>query len=198
MDSDFLFRAILATAWVTIFPVMLYFRLRSRTAEQLDRRQEGAFILATLRPIGLLTIIATIAYLAAPAWVAWAAMPLPVAVRWAGVALLPLGAALIVWTVSTLGPNLTDTVVTRRDHTLVTSGPYRFVRHPFYDSIACLMIGGGLVSANGVVLFGGLLVVTLLVVRTRREEDRLVARFGEAYAGYMRRTGRFVPRRVHA
>jgi protein-S-isoprenylcysteine O-methyltransferase Ste14 len=198
MNAESLFRTILAAAWVTVFPVMLYFRLRSRTTERLDRRQEGAFILATLRPIGLVTLLAIIGFLAAPTSVAWAAMPLPAALRWAGVALLPMGGALIVWTVSTLGPNLTDTVVTRRDHTLVTSGPYRFVRHPFYDSVACLIVGSGLVSANAVALFGGLLVVTLLVVRTRREEDRLVARFGEAYAGYMRRTGRFVPRRAHA
>ena len=43
-----------------------------------------------------------------------------------------VAACLLIWTFRSLGTNLTDTVVTRKDHTLVTSGPYRFVRHPFY------------------------------------------------------------------
>ena len=47
-----------------------------------------------------------------------------------------LGGCLIVWAFRSLGPNLTDTVVTRRHHTLITRGPYRWVRHPFYDAVA--------------------------------------------------------------
>jgi len=38
-------------------------------------------------------------------------------------------------------------------------------------------------------------VLGLLVVRTRTEEEKLVARFGDAYRAYMMQTGRFVPRR---
>ncbi len=40
----------------------------------------------------------------------------------------------------------------------------------------------------------GSLVVILLVIRTKKEEDNLVARFGEEYENYMKRTGRFLPR----
>ena len=43
---------------------------------------------------------------------------------------------LLVWTFRCLGKNLTDTVVTRQEHTLVMQGPYRWVRHPFYDFAA--------------------------------------------------------------
>lgn len=35
-----------------------------------------------------------------------------------------LGGGLLIWTLRTLGANLTDTVITRKEHTLVTSGPY--------------------------------------------------------------------------
>ena len=45
-------------------------------------------------------------------------------------------AVLLIWTLRSLGPNLTDTVVTRQAHTLVTRGPYRWVRHPFYGCMA--------------------------------------------------------------
>ena len=44
----------------------------------------------------------------------------------------------------------------------------------------------------------GVVFISLIVLRTDREEDRLVARFGDAYRTYMDRTGRFFPRvRAH-
>ena len=52
-----------------------------------------------------------------------------------------MGGSLIVWAFQSLGSNLTDTVVTRRQHTLITHGPYRWVRHPFYDAMACSIVG---------------------------------------------------------
>ena len=193
MDEHNLFRALVGAAWVALTPIMIYHRLKSLTRERLDRTQEGWFILATLRPIGVATMVGAIAYLVSPASMAWAEIALPSAARWAGVVALLAGTALISWAVSTLGPNLTDTVVTRREHTLVVAGPYRFVRHPFYDAMALIIIGSGLASANAFVLAGGTLAFALVVLRTRREEDRLVARFGEHYTRYMRQTGRFVP-----
>jgi protein-S-isoprenylcysteine O-methyltransferase Ste14 len=101
--------------------------------------------------------------------------------------------ALLFWTLHTLGTNLTDTVVTRKAHTLVVNGPYRWARHPFYDTVALLLIAISLVAANWFLLMTGALVVTLLALRVPREEKRLVARFGDDYRGYMARTNRFLP-----
>jgi len=53
-------------------------------------------------------------------------------------------------------------------------------------------------SANAFVPAGGVLAFALVVSRTRREEDRLVARSGEHYTRDMRQTGRFVPGRGRA
>jgi protein-S-isoprenylcysteine O-methyltransferase Ste14 len=102
--------------------------------------------------------------------------------------------ALLLWTLRHLGPNLTDTVVTRKEHTLVTHGPYQWVRNPFYDAAALLILASSLIVANWFLLLAGGLVFVLLVVRTRIEERNLIARFGEAYRAYMSRTGRFLPR----
>jgi protein-S-isoprenylcysteine O-methyltransferase Ste14 len=187
------FRTLLLAIVLVVFPALLYHRLRSRTPERLDRRQEGLVILVTLRLIGVATMAALTLYLVNPARVAWAAAPFPVWLRWAGIAAVAAGGITIIWTVRTLGPNLTDTVVTRRNHTLVVAGPYRWVRHPFYVSIALLIGGFALGAANWLILAGGVLVLTLLVLRTDREEERLVARFGDAYRDYMKHTSRFVP-----
>ena len=57
-------------------------------------------------------------YMVNPARMRWSSMPLPVWLRWLGVGIAVIGGALFVWTFRNLGKNLTDTVVTRRDHTL--------------------------------------------------------------------------------
>jgi protein-S-isoprenylcysteine O-methyltransferase Ste14 len=194
MTPDETFRLLLLAGALLLLPMMLRFRLKARTDEPLDRRQEGLFILLTLRPVGLVTLGAFFLYLASPERMVWAAAPFPLWVRWSGIVVGAAGAALILWTMSTLGGNLTDTVVTRRDHTLVTSGPYRWVRHPFYDSVALWFASMSLAAANWFLLAGGVVTLTLLVIRTAAEEERLVMRFGDSYRSYMSRTGRFLPR----
>ncbi len=193
--ADAMFRPILAIGFATVLLITLYHRLRSwASKEKLDRSQEGLFILATLRPIGLLLWVAVLAYMIHPAWMSWASVSLPDWLRWAGVALMALAAALLAWTLHNLGTNLTDTVVTKRAHTLVTSGPYRWVRHPFYGVMAMLIVAISLVAANWFFLLSGCLVLMLLVVRTRTEERNLLDRFGDDYRSYALRTGRFLPR----
>ena len=93
-----------------------------------------------------------------------------------------------------MGRNLTDTVVTRKEHTLITSGPYRWVRHPFYGSAAFIVLAASLLSASWLVLLCGAAVLTLLVLRTKTEEQKLIDRFGDEYRDYCDRTGRFFPR----
>jgi protein-S-isoprenylcysteine O-methyltransferase Ste14 len=195
MSDDRIFQAALIVGFVFVFPVAFYFRVRSQmTGEPLDRRQEGLFILLTLRPAGLLFMGTLIAYAIDPANLAWSVVPLPRSVRWTGIVLYACSGVLLLWTMKTLGPNLTDTVVTRRAHTLVTRGPYRWVRHPFYVSAMLLGIGATLGTASWFLPIVGIVFLSLLVLRTRIEEQKLVDRFGDAYRDYMDTTGRFWPR----
>ncbi|OGG43929.1 MAG: hypothetical protein A3F84_18905 [Candidatus Handelsmanbacteria bacterium RIFCSPLOWO2_12_FULL_64_10] len=195
MNDEQTFRIVLIVASLVVFPIVLWHRLRSQaTGERLDRRQEGLFILLTLRPIGVAGMLGLIAYLVNPSWMAWSAAPLPERLRWTGVGVGVLAGGLLIWTLRSLGKNLTDTVVTRTDHTLVTTGPYRWVRHPFYDSVALCVVANSLVAANWFLFLTGGLAFILMVVRTRTEEEHLRARFGDSYRAYVERTGRFVPR----
>jgi protein-S-isoprenylcysteine O-methyltransferase Ste14 len=90
--------------------------------------------------------------------------------------------------------NLTDTVVTRRAHTLVTGGPYRWVRHPFYVAALLMTVGNALAAANWFLFAGGITTFILMAGRSRIEERILLGQFGDAYHAYRSRTGRFVPR----
>ena len=57
MTDDQTFRLILILELAAELPVGIYHRVRSQASgEKLDRRQEGVFILLTLRPIGLATM----------------------------------------------------------------------------------------------------------------------------------------------
>jgi protein-S-isoprenylcysteine O-methyltransferase Ste14 len=93
-----------------------------------------------------------------------------------------------------LGHNLTDTVVVRRNATFVSSGPYRYVRHPFYCGAAILLAGMVLLTANAVPALTAVFVLAMLAARTPREEARLIERFGDEYRRYQATTGRFFPR----
>jgi protein-S-isoprenylcysteine O-methyltransferase Ste14 len=189
------FRAALLVGILIFVPILLYHRIRSQaTGERFDRRQEGLLVLLTLRPLGLVFLIAMIAYLANPSAMRWSSVSLPGNVRSLGMAVGIVGGLLLIWTLRSLGKNLTDTVVTRNAHTLVTHGPYRWVRHPFYDAVALLVFAASLIAANWFLLLVGASVLVLIWIRTRKEEKMLVARFGGAYQEYMRRTGRFFPR----
>jgi len=194
MSDDNLFRWLLLGGFVVFMPIGIWHRLRSRTGEKLDRRQEGLLILITLRLAGISAMLGLVALLINPASMTWAAAPLPGWLRWMGVGLGLMAGLLLIWTFRSLGRNLTDTVVTRKEHTLVTSGPYRWVRHPFYSSATLAFLANSLAAANWFLFFTSGVAVLVLVIRTRKEERNLIARFGDDYRNYMQRTGRFVPR----
>ena len=195
MSAEAAVRAVSIVVMLLILPVGIYHRVKSQsTKEVLDRRQEGMFILATLRPLGAVFWFGMFAWMINPEWMSWSSVMLPAPIRWMGVAVLLMGSGLFVWTFRSLGRNLTDTVVTRRQHTLVQHGPYRWIRHPLYTSAALLIVALSLICANWFLLVTGVVLLSILVMRTRIEEENLVARFGDSYRDYMERTGRFVPR----
>ncbi len=196
MNLDAVFRPYVIAGFVLVILIALPFRIRSQaTREKLDRTQEGLGMMIVLRLGGLALWAGVIAFMIDPGWMAWSSIPLPPGTRWTGVALTMITALLLTWTLRSLGPNLTDTVVTRAAHTLVTRGPYRWVRHPFYDCMALFVVSMTLMMANWFVIVAGGVMFALLAIRSRTEEAKLLERFGERYRRYRSETGRFVPRR---
>ena len=112
----------------------------------------------------------------------------------AGLILIGLGLAVRVWVRRVLGRLYSGKLQVKTGHTLVTSGPYRFVRHPGYDGflLEALGLAVGFSSLLGVlaVLF---LLAPGLIYRIKVEEKLLDEQFGEAYRSYTRQTRRLVP-----
>lgn len=195
MPAETPFRIALVVVIVLTMAVTLYHRLQAaKSGETISRKDEGYLFAISLRLAGLCLWIVTFGYLLVPADFQWVSFPLPEWIRWVGVVTGSLCSLLMYWTLSSLGKNLTDTVVTRKDATLVTHGPYRWVRHPFYVTAALLMASVTVLTANWLIGLSSLIVLVLLAVRTPKEEAMLIERFGDQYRDYMTKTGRFAPR----
>lgn len=75
---------------------------------------------------------------------------------------------------------MSETVLTKSNHELVTVGPFRRIRHPLYATGLALLVVVGLMAANAVILFFTFLASVLIRhVVIRRAEDELRIRFGE-------------------
>ena len=195
MASETYFRAALGIVILLTISVTGFHRYKAaQSGEQISRKDEGILFAIVLRLAGFILFVVTIAYLVAPTSVQWAMIAIPGPIRWIGAVSGILSSILMYWTLNSLGKNLTDTVVTRSNATLVTDGPYRWVRHPFYFTTALVMASVTILTANWLIGLGCIVVLAMLAIRTPKEEQALIDRFGQPYLDYMARTGRFIPR----
>ena len=113
---------------------------------------------------------------------------IPLAVQIAAFALGLLGAGLIAWA---MAANRYAVVYARiqqeRGHVVATTGPYRFVRHPFYVGVIIFALMIPLALGSPWALIPGGLAVLLFVVKTAAE-DRLLQAGLPGYAEYAQRT----------
>ena len=121
-------------------------------------------------------------------------LDLPEPLRWVGLALVVLGISFALWAIATLGRHYDLELEIHRDHELVRSGPYRFVRHPIYTGLGLHFVGACLATGN-LVLIAGTILVTFpaLYLRAKTEERLLREQFGHAYDAYASEVGMLVP-----
>jgi protein-S-isoprenylcysteine O-methyltransferase Ste14 len=106
--------------------------------------------------------------------------------------LLSGGCALALAGVIVLGKHLTPLPVPKNDATLITSGVYRLVRHPIYSGISLLAFGWGIWLQNLLVLLYAMMIFMFFEIKSRKEEQWLVAKFPE-YVTYQKRVRRIIP-----
>jgi protein-S-isoprenylcysteine O-methyltransferase Ste14 len=98
------------------------------------------------------------------------------------------------WALVTLGQYFTVIVQVSPDRSVVSSGPYRFVRHPGYAGVMLATIGVGLMSGNWVGA-AAMTFLSLIAVgrRIRIEESALIATLDGRYRAYAAAHKRLMP-----
>ena len=174
-------------AWI-LMEIWIFSRdLKKGSGERKDRGSVFVIIVAITAGI-------TVTFMAPHLW-PWAKMALPyLPVFWTGIAMVWSGIILRVWAVLTLGRHFRTAVRILDDHKLVTSGPYRVLRHPSYTGGLMTVTGVGLCFGNWISLaaaFGGIFIG--YGVRILIEEAALRAHFGAEFEAHRRRTWAVIP-----
>jgi len=112
----------------------------------------------------------------------------------AGLTLVAAGIGLRAWSIVTLGRFFQYQIKVQPGHQVVTSGPYRYVRHPSYTGIAMVLAGIALASGDvwsllAVAVLGG----AGLAVRIRAEERQLTQALGGEYERFAAGRKRLLP-----
>lgn len=80
-------------------------------------------------------------------------------------------------------------------HGLVTTGPYKYVRHPFYTSYLLLWFGWAIAAWHPISIFPAIIMFIVFQSAARDEEAKFEkTEMAEAYKGFKQRTGRFFPK----
>ena len=194
--NENIFRLLAAVILITGMSISSYYRRKAdrESGEKISRNADGSLMATIIRIGGLLLWLSPFVYLINPAWMAWSKIGLPEWIRWLGVAIGVLSVAGVYWLFSSIGSGITPTSATRREHTLVTIGPYRWVRHPLYTIGSSMFISFGMMADNWYIALLGILAFIAMAIRTPKEEANLIEKFGDEYREYMTRTGRFLPK----
>ena len=109
-----------------------------------------------------------------------------------GLVIFASGLALAVWARVYLGRNWGTPMSQKVDPDLVTTGPYRSVRHPIYSGIILAMVGTA-VAVSWYWLIAVALLGTYFVYSAVTEEHYMIRLFPEAYPDYKRSTKMLIP-----
>jgi protein-S-isoprenylcysteine O-methyltransferase Ste14 len=120
---------------------------------------------------------------------------LPAPLRMAGLLVMWLGLALRVWAIAALGSSFRTTVEVEPVQAVVSSGPYRWIRHPSYTGLLLIVAGFGAAFGNGLSLAACVtLPLPAIVWRIQVEEGELNRVLGKAYHDYQSHRARLIPR----
>nr|MDO8098291.1 isoprenylcysteine carboxylmethyltransferase family protein [Candidatus Njordarchaeota archaeon] len=190
MPDEVTFRMFLASILICTAAIRAYYGISSKRAGGRISISENKLITGIMSIVGLFGAYLLFGYLIFPDTVVWSALPLPSWLRWVGVALGITTIPLFFSVHHTLGKYFSAALQVKKEHVLVTSGLYRWVRHPMYAVLLLLMMTFFLVSANwaiGVTFLG--VSAVILSSRVGKEEAMMVKKFGNEYRTYQQRTG---------
>lgn len=107
-------------------------------------------------------------------------------VRIAGLIIYLLFSWIQIWSFKTLGNNYSQEIMIRKNHQLISTGPFRLIRHPQYLSQILLDLGAAAATLS-------YLVFPFLILRAKEEEKLLSRHFKDEFSAYKKRSGFLIP-----
>jgi len=98
-----------------------------------------------------------------------------------------------IWATKVLGDNFSQDIAIKKDHHLVTNGPFRIVRHPQYFAQFLMDIGGAVATLSMVLAPIALIQLPFLFMRASIEDKLLEKHFGESFRSFKKKTGMIFP-----
>ncbi|MBK7631573.1 MAG: isoprenylcysteine carboxylmethyltransferase family protein [Ignavibacteriales bacterium] len=98
-----------------------------------------------------------------------------------------------IWATKVLGDNFSQDIAIKKDHQLVTSGPFKFIRHPQYLSQFLMDFGAAIATLSFILAPLALIQLPFLFMRAYLEDKLLEKHFGELFRNYKKKTGMLVP-----
>jgi protein-S-isoprenylcysteine O-methyltransferase Ste14 len=183
------YEAFFPAVWVAF---LVYWQIKAANTKTTKRLEPVAS--RVLRVAIFLIAIALLATTRTPLpWLYLQVWPVGLWPFWLGAAVTIAGLLFAVWAREHLGRNWSRSVTIKQGHELITTGPYRVVRHPIYTGI----LAGFLGMAVAISQVRGFIVLVLVFLafwlKLRMEEQWMRSQFGEVYAAYARRTAALVP-----
>jgi len=123
-------------------------------------------------------------------------------VSYAGVyvlaAVMLAGLSLTWWARIYLGPLWSSVITRKKDHKIIDTGPYAFVRHPIYCGLIIALLATAIAEGKAAALLGSALVILGVWLKACTEERFLVTELGpEIYGAYCRRVPMLIPFLLH-
>ncbi len=201
MNSETIYRMAFFVLFLMLLPVRFYIMAKvHRSGERIlpnesAIQREGGRGFFIFRVVIFLALMAFLGmYGIGMAWIDAFHIQLPDGLRWAGFGIGLITVAFWTWTQLTLDTQWSAQLQLKRNHHLVTTGPYARIRHPLYSGIFGWCLALSLLTANWIFVAACLLAIAGLLWRVPREEQMMLEAFGDEYKAYMQHTGRFFPK----
>lgn len=169
----------------------VYWCVASRGTKTTRRRESLGSRAAHLGPLALAAILLLLR--SVPGWLGLRWLPASGTTYAVGVGLVVLGLGFSVWARIALAGNWSATVTVKHDHTIVRSGPYRWLRHPIYTGLLLAFVGCAVALGEWRGMVALAIVAAALWRKLRLEERWLTEEFGTRYSDYRRETWALIP-----
>lgn len=114
-------------------------------------------------------------------------------IRLIGLAFYLIFSWIQIWAFKTLGENYSQDIAIKKNHQLVTIGPFKVVRHPQYLSQILLDLGGAVATLSFILLPIAIIEIPFLFMRASLEDKLLEKHFGESFNNFKKKTGQIFP-----